>query len=115
MYAVEIRLLDDSLLIDYMTDAFEWLRLQRISPETFRYIFERPGVIFRVDFKSTAEAATFAARFSDIAVYASAGVPPASLLRVPPCLTSADYRQAAPYNPGGAATSGEGARRSEAG
>jgi hypothetical protein len=69
MYVIEISLADDGLLADYMTNASEWLQLNRILPKTFRYIFEPPGVVFRVDFGLAEEAMAFAARFPGATTY----------------------------------------------
>lgn len=88
MYAVEIRLSDDRLLIDCMKRASEWLHFRGISAETFRYIFEPSGVVYRVDFARAAEAVSFAARFSGVAVY-TAGDQPVIARRAPQMLASA--------------------------
>ncbi len=90
MYPVETRLPDDRLLVDCMTKAFDWLRCQGIWPKAFRYTFETPGVVFRVDFERVAEADAFAARFPGFAPRIVAGphaVSAASAPRVAPCAT----------------------------
>lgn len=90
MFAVEIRLSDDRLLIECMTKVSEWLRNRCISPETFRYIFQSPGVVFRVDFKRASEAVAFAAKFSGhIATYAADRSRAVAHRDLPPVLSSA--------------------------
>jgi hypothetical protein len=79
MFAVEIRVSDDRRLTECVSEASAWLSRKRILPETFRYIFEPPGVLFRVDFTRPSEAVAFAAEFSGVATYVgkpAAVVPP---------------------------------------
>ena len=63
MFRVEIRLPDENALTARMATMQEWLDHQRFEPAVFRYTFEPPGILFRVEFTVQAEAVAFAKAF----------------------------------------------------
>jgi hypothetical protein len=65
MYPVEIRIRerDEDALTARMTAMREWLDHHRFEPAKFRYTFEAPGIVYRVDFSDEAPAVAFAKEF----------------------------------------------------
>ena len=63
MFPVELRITDEDALIEKMTAMREWLDHRRFEPLTFRYTFEHPGMLFRIDFAIEVQAAAFAKEF----------------------------------------------------
>ena len=63
MFPVEIRLPDEERLTARMATMREWLDHQRFEPASFRYTFEPPGILFRVEFTVEAQAVAFAKAF----------------------------------------------------
>jgi len=63
MFAVEIRIFDEDAFADAMSGIREWLDHLRFEPSIFRYSFNSPGILLRVDFAAEAEAYKFAEAF----------------------------------------------------
>ena len=75
MFPVEIRIRDNNerVVTEKMTSMREWLDHRRFEPSTFRYTFEPPGLVFKVEFKGEAEATAFAHAFGGQVTRVSAG------------------------------------------
>jgi hypothetical protein len=63
MFPVEISIIDEDALAEWMTTMRQWLDHQRFEPLTFRYSFAASAIRFRVDFANEAEAVAFASAF----------------------------------------------------
>jgi hypothetical protein len=74
MFPVEIRIRDggEKAVTAKMNSMREWLDHQRVQPSTFRYTFESGGLVFQVEFKTEAEAMTFAHEFGGRVLFVSA-------------------------------------------
>ena len=69
---VHIRERDDAALTARMNAMREWLDHSRFEPSAFHYIFKTSGLVFRVAFRSEAQAAAFANAFGGSILTASA-------------------------------------------
>jgi hypothetical protein len=63
MLAVEVRIFNEEALVAAMTGMREWLDHRHFEPTTFRYTFNSPGIVCRVEFADESEAAAFAEAF----------------------------------------------------
>ena len=64
MFPVEVRLVDEDLLVETMETMRTWLDHQHFEPSVFRYKLGAHVVVVRVDFTAETEAAAFAKAFS---------------------------------------------------
>jgi hypothetical protein len=63
VFPVEIHIPNEDALTERMATMRQWLDHQRFEPASFRYTFEPPGILFRVEFTVQAEAVAFAKAF----------------------------------------------------
>lgn len=64
MFAVTVRVPDQSALAERMTTMRQWLDHQRIEPMLFRSTSDREDILVSVAFRSESDAAVFAAAFN---------------------------------------------------
>jgi hypothetical protein len=65
VFSVEIRIpeMDEKALTARMNAMREWLDHRRVEPSVFRYTFDPPGLLYRVDFRTKSDAVAFANQF----------------------------------------------------